>query len=155
MRYRDFEEFLESLNAREARYLVAGAHAVAFHAQPRATRDLDIYIEPTASNAQRVLAAIRDFFAGADLGFSIEDLTNPDLIIQLGVAPVRIDLLTSLSGIPSFAEAWERRVEARYGGVETSYLSLDDLIRAKEAAGREQDRADVTALRRAKDSGHG
>jgi hypothetical protein len=89
----DYEEFIAALNAHGVRYLVIGAHAVAFHARPRATKDLDILLEPTPANARKALAALRDFFGGADLGYTVEDLTDPDRIIQLGVAPVRIDLL--------------------------------------------------------------
>ncbi len=128
MRYRDFEEFLESLNAHGARYLVVGAHAVAFHARPRATKDLDVYVDPGRGNAERVLAAIRHFFGGADLGFTVKDLTELDSFVQLGVAPIRIDLIKSLSGVGCFETAWGRRVDAGYGQVPTHYLSLDDLI---------------------------
>ena len=150
MKYRDFEEFLESLNAHGARYLVVGAHAVAFHARPRATKDLDVYVEPARENAERVLAAIRHFFGGADLGFTVEDLTELDSFVQLGVAPIRIDLIKSLSGVESFEAAWRRRNDAAYGQVPTHYLSLDDLIAAKQSAGRDQDRADVEVLLRAR-----
>lgn len=150
MRYRDFEEFLASCNAHGVRYLVVGAHAVAFHARPRATKDLDVYVEPTPENAERLLTAIRDFFGGADLGFTVEDVTELDTVLQLGVAPVRIDLLSSLSGIEGFEQAWGRREEGRYGSVDTHYLSLDDLIAAKRSAGRDQDRADLQHLDRAK-----
>ncbi len=150
MAQRDYEEFIESLNENRVRYLVVGAHAVAFHARPRATKDLDIYFERTEENARRVLTAIRAFFGGADLGFTVEDLTNPDIIIQLGVAPLRIDLLSSLLGVPDFGQAWEKRMVGKYGQVGAHYLSLDDLIRAKQTTGRDQDKADLRALRRVK-----
>ncbi len=147
---RDYEEFIAALNDHEVRYLVIGAHAVAFHARPRATKDLDIFLEPTSANARRILAALRDFFGGADLGYTAEDFTDPRWIIQLGVAPVRIDLVSEVPGCSSFGAAWRNRVEARFGSVKTYYLGLDDLIRAKEAIGRVQDYADVRVLRRAK-----
>lgn len=150
MRYRDFEEFLASCNAHGVKYLVVGAHAVAFHARPRATKDLDLYVEPTPENAERLLSAIRDFFGGADLGFTVEDVTELDTVLQLGVAPVRIDLLSSLAGIEGFEQAWRQREAARYGSVDTHYISLDDLISAKQSAGRDQDRADLEQLERAK-----
>ena len=146
----DYEEFIAALNAHRVRYLVIGAHAVAFHARPRATKDLDILLEPTPINARKALAALRDFFGGADLGYTVEDLITPDWIIQLGVAPVRIDLQTEISGCNSFKEVWKNRVEARFGSIPTHYLGIDDLIRSKEAAGRLQDRADVRVLVRAK-----
>jgi hypothetical protein len=152
MRYRDFEEFLASCNAHGVRYLVVGAHAVAFHARPRATKDLDVYVDPTPDNAERLLSAIRSFFGGADLGFSVKDVTELDTILQLGVAPVRIDLLSSLDGVESFEQAWRQREDSRYGPVDTHYISLDDLISAKRSSGRDQDRADLEHLQRAKDS---
>jgi hypothetical protein len=153
MASRDYEEFIAALNGHGVRYLIVGAHAVAFHARPRATRDLDILLDPAPANARRALDALRDFFGGADLGYTIADLTNPRWIIQLGVAPVRIDLLSQLPGCPTFNAAWKTRVEARFGAVPAYYLGLDELIRAKEAAGRAQDRADARVLRQAKDRG--
>lgn len=149
MKYRDYEEFIESLNRSGARYLIIGAHAVALHARPRATKDLDIYLEPTEANAERVIAAIRDFL-GTDLGLQIDDLCLPGRIIQLGVAPTRIDLIAQLSSGISFQDAWERRVTAPFGDTPTYYLSFDDLIAEKESAGRDQDRADLRSLRRAR-----
>ncbi|MBI2996900.1 MAG: nucleotidyltransferase [Deltaproteobacteria bacterium] len=146
----DYEEFIAALNAHGVRYLVVGAHAVAFHARPRATKDLDILIEPAAANARRTLAALHDFFGGADLGYTVEDVINPRWIIQLGVAPVRVDLISELPGLPSFEAAWKKRVDARFGSVATHYIGLDDLIRAKEETNRAQDRADVRVLHRAK-----
>ena len=149
MAFRDYEEFIAALNAHGARYLLIGAHAVAFHARPRATKDLDILIEPTPENARKVLAALRDFFGGADLNYTIEDVMDPDCILQLGVAPVRIDLLSAIPGCPDFPAAWERRAVARFGVVPAPYIGLEDLIRNKEATDRPQDRADAGVLRHA------
>lgn len=146
---RDYEEFIAALNDREVRYLIVGAHAVAFHAIPRATKDLDLFLDSVPANAQRVLSALCDFF-GTDLGYTVSDLTTPNGFIQLGVAPVRIDLLSTMLGCPNFETAWEHRVEARFGAVKAHYLGLDDLIRAKQAADRLRDRADVRVLQRAK-----
>jgi predicted nucleotidyltransferase len=146
----DYEEFIAALNAHGVRYLVIGAHAVAFHARPRATKDLDILLDPTAENARKALAALREFFGGADLGYTVEDLLDPQWIVQLGVAPVRIDLMSEIPGFVNFEAAWKNRVDAHFGAVTVHYLGLDDLLRAKEAAGRPQDRADVRVLQRAK-----
>src|SRR3989304_881121 len=115
MASRDYEEFIAALNAHGVRYLVVGAHAVALHARPRATKDLDVFLDPSPANARRVLAALRDFFGGADLGYTVEDVADPRWIIQIGVAPVRIDLVSEVPGCPSFAAAWRRRGEARFG----------------------------------------
>lgn len=153
MASRDYEKFIGALNNHGVRYLIVGAHAVAFHARPHATKDLDILLDPTPANARKALAALKDFFGGTNLGYRVEDLTDPQWIIQLGVAPVRIDLLSQLPGCPSFQAAWKNRIEARFGAVVAYYLGLDDLIRAKEAAGRAQDRADARILRQAKDQG--
>lgn len=149
MRSRDYEEFIESLNRIGARYLIVGAHAVAFHARPRATKDLDLFIEPTRENAERVLEAIRNFL-GTDLGIQVADLSTPGRIVQLGVAPTRIDLLSRLAGVHDFDFAWERRIDANFSDVAAHYLSLDELIQAKTSAGRDQDKADLRALRRAR-----
>ncbi|MFN8626653.1 MAG: nucleotidyltransferase [Candidatus Binatia bacterium] len=150
MAYRDYEEFIAALNAHGVRYLVVGAHAVAFHARPRATKDLDVLIEPTAANARKVLAALRDFFGGAELGYSEDDVTDPRWIIQLGVAPVRIDLMCEIPGFGRFDGAWRKRVDATFGSVPAHYIGLDELIEAKRAVHRPQDRADLRILARAK-----
>jgi predicted nucleotidyltransferase len=147
VRSRDYEEFIEFLNQLEARYLVVGAHAVAFHARPRATKDLDLFVEPTRENAERVLNAIRQFL-GADLGIKLRDLSTPGRIVQLGVAPTRIDLMSRLSGIPDFESIWQRRVDAVFGDIPAHYISLEDLIQNKTSAGRDQDKVDLRALRR-------
>ena len=150
MLYPDFEEFIASLNAQGVKYLIVGGHAFAFHAKPRATKDLDVFVDRTPANVRKLLKALRDFFGGADLGYSVNDLTNPRLILQLGVAPVRIDLLNRLLGFDDFDSAWENRVTAKFGSAIAHFLSREDLIRAKQAAGRPQDLADLATLKRIK-----
>ena len=98
-----------------------------------------------------MLAALA-IFLGADLGYTVDDLIDAETFIQLGVAPVRIDLMSTLKGCPSFAALWKNHVEARFGKLPAHYLGLDDLIRAKMASDRKQDRADVRVLRRARDA---
>jgi predicted nucleotidyltransferase len=148
LKSRDYEEFIESLNRIGARYLIVGAHAVAFHARPRATKDLDLFLQPTPENAERVLDAIRDFL-GTDLGIRVEDLSTPGRIVQLGVAPTRIDLMSRLDGVEDFESAWTKRIDAEFGDVPAHFLSLEELIQSKTSAGRDQDKADLRALRRA------
>jgi hypothetical protein len=152
MAYPDFEEFIAELNAHGVRYLVVGAHALAHHARPRATKDLDILIDATPKNARRLLDAIQSFFGSADLGYRVEDVLEPDWIIQLGVAPVRIDLLTSLLGCARFPTLWKRRVRASFGDEPANFISLADLVRAKTAAGRPQDIADLHELKKIQES---
>lgn len=150
MSYPDFEEFIAALNAHGVRYVIVGAHAVAHHARPRATKDLDVFLDRDLANANRFLSALREFYRGADLGYAPEDITNPDWIVQLGVAPVRIDVITDLAGCPSFDEVWDRREIGVYSDVPTFYISLEDLLRSKRAAGRPQDKADIRTLLRVK-----
>lgn len=148
MLYPDFEEFIESLNAHGVRYLIVGGHAFAYHARPRATKDLDVLLERTPANARRALKALSAFFGGATLSFTLEDLLNPKLVLQLGVAPVRIDLLSDIPGCPSFEAAWKNRVTAKFGDATAFYLSYAHLMDAKKAAGRPQDLADLAVLER-------
>ena len=142
---RDFVEMLFALCDGGVEFLVVGAHALAVHARPRATGDLDIWVRPTPENAQRVLDALGRFGASV-AGLQPEDLTQPDQVYQIGVVPNRIDILTSLSGV-SFDEAWPRRVDVQIESRPVPVIGRDDLIRNKEATGRTQDRADLEILR--------
>jgi hypothetical protein len=144
----DYEEFLAAFNEHGVRYLIGGAHALGFHARPRATKDLDVFIAPTSANARRAAAAVASFFGGTPPKYAdAESLLDPNTIVQLGTAPVRIDILSKL-GAGRFQDAWKRRVDARYGTVPAHYLSLEDLIREKEHWRRAQDIADLEVLRR-------
>jgi hypothetical protein len=145
MANRDFEELFRCLRERNVRALVVGAHAVAFHAKPRYTKDIDVLVEPSAANAERLLQALADFgFGGVDL--TVEDFSSPGKIVQLGYEPNRVDFITSLGSV-TFEEAWAGRVEGRYGAQPVYFLGLKELIRAKEDAGRSQDLADLDWLR--------
>lgn len=148
---KDFEELLAFLSARKVKALVVGGYAFSFHARPRYTKDIDIWIEPAPENVERLLQALDDFGFGS-LGLKVEDLSEPGQIVQLGFPPNRIDLLTSIKGL-SFEEAWQSRVEDFYGDAPVSYLGMDELIRNKKAVGRPQDRADVDVLEFFRDSG--
>lgn len=140
----DFRELLSEFNAQGVEYLVVGAHALAAHGHVRATKDLDVWVRPDPENGLRVLAALTEF--GAPLhGLTQQDLTTPGLIFQMGVAPVRIDILTAIDGV-GFEEAWLQRVETSFAGEATQVLSRQHLIRNKRAAGRTQDLADIEWL---------
>lgn len=142
----DWTDLLAELVAAEARFLVVGAHALAVHGVPRATQDLDIWVEATEQNAERVWNAVVRFGAPLDaLGISKEDLLDPDRVIQLGLPPNRIDLLTALSGV-DFEDAWKDRVEKDIQGAVVAFLGRESLLRNKRATGRLQDLADVEAL---------
>lgn len=142
----DFRDLFAALNAAEADYLVVGALAVAAHGHVRATKDLDIWVRPAAGNAERVYSALASF--GAPLGdLTADDLASADLIFQIGVAPVRVDIITSIDGV-SFDDAWPARVSSEYADQAVHVISRVHLIQNKKASGRLQDLADVEALER-------
>ncbi|HSJ65084.1 MAG TPA: hypothetical protein VK922_14425 [Gemmatimonadaceae bacterium] len=141
---RDFCELLECFNANRVKALIVGAYALGFHGAPRMTGDLDLFLEPSAANAERVMAALEALGFG-EVGLSAADFCRPDAVIQLGVTPVRVDLLTGISGV-TWEEAWPGRVESEFGGVPAAFLGLAELRRNKRAAGRHRDLADLEAL---------
>jgi hypothetical protein len=145
----DFEEFIASLNAHRVRYLIVGGYAVGFHGRPRATKDIDVLIDRSEANARRARAALIDFLGSSPRNITVARLRNPRTLVVLGVAPIRIDVLTSIDGISSFRAAWGRRAHGTYGSSPAHFISLVDLMASKEAAGRPQDLADLDALRRA------
>ncbi len=147
---RDFEDLLRLLREKSARYLVIGGYAVSFHATPRFTKDLDVFIEPSIENAERVIAALAAFIGTPDL--SPSRLASPNTIIMIGVPPNRVDVLTGIDGI-TFAEAWPNRVEGTYGETKVPFIGLADLIRAKRASGRPQDLIDAELLERVAEAG--
>ena len=143
---KDFEELLNVFLRRDVRFLIVGAHALAFHAKPRYTKDLDVFIEATPVNATRVVEALEEFGFGG-LGISSNDFNTPGRIVQLGGPPNRIDLMTRIDGV-SFDEAWASRVDGRYGAVTVPFIGYEALVRNKAAAGRPQDLADLDTLKR-------
>ncbi len=147
---KDFKEFLASLISKKAKFLIVGGFAYSIYAEPRYTKDLDLFIERSEENADKVLAAVHDFL-GDSLGLKKSDLLTPKTFVQLGFPPLRIDLTTHCDGIV-FKEAWENRVAGKYGDIDVFFLSLDDLIRNKTATGRDQDLVDVKYLKKVKES---
>ena len=140
----DFKELLALFNARRVEYLIVGAYALAFHGAPRYTGDIDLLVRPAPDNAKAILAALADF-GFASLGLSEGDFLQPDRVIQLGVPPVRIDLLTSLTGI-TWEEANAHRVAGQYGDLPVYFIGKTEYIRNKKATGRKKDEADIEAL---------
>lgn len=140
----DFRDFVASLNASGARYLVVGGYAVALHGHPRYTRDIDIWLEATLENARRIVAALEAFGFGS-MGVSESDFLVPDRIIQMGLPPNRIDLLTSLTGV-DFASCYPARVRVDIDGLPVDFIDLENLKKNKRAVGRNQDLADIEAL---------
>lgn len=145
---KDYEEFFGLLNRNKVRYCIAGAFAVAFYAKPRYTKDIDILIEPTATNARRILKVLEEFGFG-ELSLSQQDLTTEGNVIQLGFEPIRIDLLTKLEGF-QFTDIWNNRTSGTYGAEKVHFIGLEDLIKNKKQAGRPTDLADLQLLEKVK-----
>lgn len=141
---RDFRELLGLFNAHRVDYIIVGAHALAYHGAPRYTGDLDLFVRPDPENAARILGALEAFGFGG-LRLTADDFKHPDNVIQLGVAPVRIDIVTSLTGL-SWDEAASGKTEGKYGDLPVHYLGKEAFIRNKRAIGRKKDLADLEAL---------
>ena len=137
----DFIEFIECCARRDVKFLVVGGYAVAAHGHPRATKDLDVWLLIDPTNAEHVVQALDDFGMGS-VGLAADDFLEPEIVIQLGYPPIRIDLLTSITGV-TFEECWANRVLIKVGEVEAGFISADDLITNKRASGRPQDLVDA------------
>jgi hypothetical protein len=141
---KDLREFLESLNSKKVEYVVVGGYAQAYHGRPRFTGDIDVLVRPSRENGVRLKAALAQF-GFAQLGLSEEDFVSEGQVIQLGVAPNRIDILTSITGC-QFDEVWRTRIEAELAGVPVNMIAKAEYIKNKRATGRAQDLADLDAL---------
>lgn len=142
----DYREVLAALIDAGARFLVVGAHALSVHGAPRATVDLDVWVEPTPDNARRVWQALANFGAPLNtLGISEADFIAPDVVAQFGLPPNRIDILTGLSGL-TFSEAWADRFEQTIDRMRLPFLGRASLIRNKRASGRKKDLGDIESL---------
>ncbi|HEX8265796.1 MAG TPA: DUF6036 family nucleotidyltransferase [Pyrinomonadaceae bacterium] len=140
----DFREFVELLNSNSVKYLIVGGYAVAFHGHPRYTKDLDVWLELSEENAERVVQALRDFGFGS-LNFTKEDFLLTGQVVQLGYPPSRIDLINSPDGV-DFAECFASRIEIEIEGLKISIIDLENLKKNKKASGRLQDLADLEKL---------
>ncbi len=142
--HKDFEEFLRLLIEKQVEFVIIGGYAVAFHGYVRSTQDIDIFFRNSNDNARKILHVLRDF------GFSVDesilnDLRDPGSIIRMGIPPVRIEMINTISGL-SFNEVWERRISGNYGNVAVNYISYTDLLINKKASGRLKDLADFDEL---------
>jgi hypothetical protein len=140
----DFVDLLRAFLAADVRFMLVGAYALAIHGRPRATGDLDVWVDPTPDNAGRVMRALRDFGAPIDQ-ISESDFAAPGVIYQMGVAPGRIDVLTDLSGL-TFEDAWPGHVNRQFGGITVPVIGLAEFIRNKRATGRAKDLGDIEGL---------
>jgi len=140
----DYKELLALFNAHDVRYIIVGAYALAFHGAPRYTGDLDILVRPDRENGGRILSALEGFGFGS-LGLTADDFAIPDRVVQLGVPPVRVDIVTSITGV-SWDEAETSRVQGTFGTVPVSFIGKEMFIRNKRKLGRNKDLADAEAL---------
>lgn len=146
----DFKELLRSFHAHGVKYLIVDGYAVSFHAQPRATKDLDIFVKAERENAQAAHAALASFGAPME-GISTDDLANPAKFMRFGHPPVAVDILPAIDGV-DFDTAWAHRVEGiidQATGDTAYFISKEDLIVSKLAAGRARDLLDVEDIREA------
>lgn len=142
----DFKDLFVELNAHGVEFLVVGAHALAAHGHVRATKDMDVWVRPDRENAGRIIRALTAFGAPTQT-VTENDFASPGITFQIGVEPVRIDIITAVDGL-TFEPAWQNRVSSDYGGEPVFVVSREDLIRNKRASGRPQDLADIAALER-------
>lgn len=140
----EWSEFIGLLCSHRVRFVIVGAHALGVIGRIRATKDLDLFVEPTAANARRVCAALADFGFPA-LAEVAEEFSKPDRMATLGREPLRIDIMTSITGV-TFAQAWRGRVKARLGGYEIGVLGREEFLQNKRATARPQDLADVAII---------
>ena len=141
---KDFREFLELLNEHEVKFIIVGGYALAFHGAPRFTGDIDVFVKPDHENAKRILNALADFgFSSLDI--TIDDFQDQNKVIQLGLPPVRIDLITSISGV-TWEEADASKEPGLFGDVSVSYIGKKQFIFNKRASGRKKDLADLESL---------
>ena len=145
----DFSDLLNLFKANDVKYMVIGGYAVVQYTEPRFTKDLDLWISTQPNNAKAVFAALKEFGAPLE-GMSPKDFSEEGYFYQMGVPPVRVDILMGIPGV-QFDEAWERRVEVQFDDVSVTIISREDLIRAKRAAGRPQDLLDAASLEQAAD----
>ncbi len=140
----DFKEFIQLLNENKVRYLVVGGYAVAFHGYPRYTKDLDVWIDMTPENAERVLQALEKFGFGS-LDLQPGDFLEQEQVIQLGYPPNRIDLLTTLKGL-TFSDCYKSGIDMEFSGIHMNFIDIESLKKNKRAVGRLQDLADAENL---------
>ncbi len=144
--YSDFKEFIQLLNKHKVKYLLVGGYAVSLYSRPKSTQDIDIFIESSMPNANKILKVL-DEFGLASLGITVNDLTAKDRVVQLGVSPLRIDLMTSIEGV-DFLTAYKNRKKITYWSIKNvSFISYKDLVTNKKTTGRKKDIEDLEWLR--------
>ena len=140
----DFKELFALLNAHGVEYVIVGGYALAYHGAPRYTGDMDVFVKADMQNASRILATLSDF-GFESRGLTVEDFALPDKVVQLGYSPVRVDIVTSITGV-SWDDARSGAIADLYGDVPVIYIGREHLIANKRSVGRRKDLADLEAL---------
>ena len=146
---KDYRELLKFLNENNVEYCIVGAYAVIFHARPRFTKDIDILINPTVKNSKRIIAALANF-GFEDPVLTDKNLTDKKTILQMGIEPNQIHIMTSIDGL-NFKEVWKNKVRGNYGNIQTYFIGLNELIKNKKVIKRLQDKIDLKILLKAKE----
>lgn len=145
---KDYEDLLKLFNKHKVEYLIVGSFAVAFYSMPRYTKDIDILVNPTIDNANKIMISLKEFGFGKT-GLTPDEFTKKGQIIQLGYEPVRIDIITSIRGV-EFEDAWQNKKNGRYGSQNVYFIGLKDLIKNKILSNRKLDQADLKLLKKIK-----
>ncbi len=141
----DYRNLFKILNRHRVKYLIVGAYAVVYYAEPRFTKDLDLWVKADIKNAEKLYKALKQF--GAPLrDICLKDFTNKHMVYQIGIAPIRVDIIMGLPGI-SFDSAWKNRVRSKYEDTQINIVGIKDLMKSKEKTGRIQDRLDLDRLK--------
>ena len=140
----DFRDLLELFNKNKVEYIIVGAYALGFHGAPRYTGDLDVLVQPEPMNAGNIVRALHEFGFGS-VGLTEADFEEKGRVVQLGFPPVRVDIITSITGV-SWEQARSGRVQGQFGDVSVHYLGRDELIANKRVLGRKKDIADLEAI---------
>jgi len=141
---RDYEELLKLFNKNKVKYCIIGAYAVAIHAKPRYTKDIDILVEPSIENAERIIKSLNEF-GFKSLNLSRKDFSKKDRVVQLGYEPIRIDIMTSIPKT-TFKQVWKNKIGSVYGKEKVFFIGLNELINNKKASHRKQDLVDLDVL---------
>ncbi len=140
----DFKELLKLFNKNNVEYAIVGAYALAFHGCPRYTGDLDILVKPDSNNAKKIIESIKEF-GFESLELTIKDFSSKEKVIQLGIPPIRIDILTSLTGV-TWKQISAHRIKDKYGDIPTYFIGKNELIANKKSLGRHKDLADIESI---------
>ncbi|MFH1352141.1 MAG: hypothetical protein ABIH68_01045 [bacterium] len=146
----DYEDLFKTFNKHKVKYLVIGAYAVIYYTEPRYTKDIDVWVKPDRSNSERVYEALKEFGAPlSGMDINKDFFTKKNMVYQIGVAPVRVDVLMGIEGV-DFDKSWKNREKVKYGRTMINFIGMADLIKNKRKAKRKIDEVDIEMLLKAR-----